>query len=405
MDDPAAALAEYRRVLRPGGTLVAIEGNRFNPVFYVHMTKLLGHEHFSRELLPLACAGQFPDARFGAFEAHYVPWGERLLGLQHVVEERSSASPSATRSSRTTSPSHDAPPREHERALVTSPLPDVRGRLRLGGRRGGLRGRAPLPHRRRHPGARGRRDARSRPAVRSTSATTSTPSSRSTPPTSSSRGGVSYLQRLADADALGGDGAPLVDVAVGGSGYTVIEAARARAPCDRLRPLARGSARREAIRRGRGRRRPRALRLLLGGGAAARIRERRRGPGDRDPRARAGRRRRARRARPRPPAAAAAPGSPSRTSSARSRRCSGLPNRLHDRRLGHLRSLQRDRARPRRQRARAGAARRPVHRPRGEAAPAARRPAAAEDRPASASGRWSERRDLAAAARAAGACS
>jgi SAM-dependent methyltransferase len=46
---------------------------------------------------------------------------------------------------------------------------------------------------------------------------------------------VSYLQRLAEADALGGDGAPLVDVAVGGSGYTVIEAARAGRPaigCD-----------------------------------------------------------------------------------------------------------------------------------------------------------------------------
>src|SRR6185503_11091293 len=45
----------------------------------------------------------------------------------------------------------------------------------------------------------------------------------------------SYLQRLAEADALGGDGAPLVDVAVGGSGYTVIEAARAGRPaigCD-----------------------------------------------------------------------------------------------------------------------------------------------------------------------------
>ena len=87
MENPAAALAEYRRVLRPGGTLVAIEGNRFNPVFYVHMTKLLGHEHFSRGRFHSLVRQQFPNARFGAFEAHYVPWGERLLGLQHVVEE------------------------------------------------------------------------------------------------------------------------------------------------------------------------------------------------------------------------------------------------------------------------------------------------------------------------------
>jgi SAM-dependent methyltransferase len=46
---------------------------------------------------------------------------------------------------------------------------------------------------------------------------------------------VGYLDRLAAARALGGDGAPLVDVGVGGSGYTVIEAARAGRPavgCD-----------------------------------------------------------------------------------------------------------------------------------------------------------------------------
>ena len=87
MDDPRAALAEYRRVLRPGGTLVVIEANRYNPVFYVHMTRALGHEHFPRRRFRELVAERFPDARFGAFEAHYVPWGERLLPLQHLVEE------------------------------------------------------------------------------------------------------------------------------------------------------------------------------------------------------------------------------------------------------------------------------------------------------------------------------
>lgn len=45
----------------------------------------------------------------------------------------------------------------------------------------------------------------------------------------------SYIDRLRAADALGGGGAPLIDVAVGGSGYTVIEAAREGRPsvgCD-----------------------------------------------------------------------------------------------------------------------------------------------------------------------------
>jgi ubiquinone/menaquinone biosynthesis C-methylase UbiE len=87
MDDPRAALGEYRRVLRPGGTLLIIEGNRFNPVFYVHMTRLLGHEHFARKVFRDLVGAEFPAARFGSFEAHYVPWGERLVPLQHVVEE------------------------------------------------------------------------------------------------------------------------------------------------------------------------------------------------------------------------------------------------------------------------------------------------------------------------------
>lgn len=45
----------------------------------------------------------------------------------------------------------------------------------------------------------------------------------------------SYIDRLRAADALGGEGRPLIDVAVGGSGYTVIEAAREGRPavgCD-----------------------------------------------------------------------------------------------------------------------------------------------------------------------------
>lgn len=87
MDDPRAALAEYARVLRRRGTLLVIEGNRFNPVFYVHMTRVLGHEHFSRSCFRKLVAVQFPQARFGALEAHYVPWGDRLLPLQRLVED------------------------------------------------------------------------------------------------------------------------------------------------------------------------------------------------------------------------------------------------------------------------------------------------------------------------------
>ena len=83
----ASALAEYRRVLKPGGVALIVEGNRFNPSFYLHMTLALGHEHFPGRRFRELVRGAFPDARFGAFEAHYVPGLRRLLPLQHMVEE------------------------------------------------------------------------------------------------------------------------------------------------------------------------------------------------------------------------------------------------------------------------------------------------------------------------------
>jgi ubiquinone/menaquinone biosynthesis C-methylase UbiE len=88
MDDPDAAVREYRRVVRPGGAVLIVEGNRFNPIFYPHMTLLLGHEHFSRTRFRSLVASVFPEARFGQFEAHYVPFfGPRLRVVQHGVEE------------------------------------------------------------------------------------------------------------------------------------------------------------------------------------------------------------------------------------------------------------------------------------------------------------------------------
>jgi ubiquinone/menaquinone biosynthesis C-methylase UbiE len=87
MNDPAKALAEYRRVLRAAGTLLVIESNRYNPVFYVHMTRMLGHEHFPRRRFHELIRESFPHAQFRSFEAHYVPAGDWLLPFQHAVEE------------------------------------------------------------------------------------------------------------------------------------------------------------------------------------------------------------------------------------------------------------------------------------------------------------------------------
>jgi ubiquinone/menaquinone biosynthesis C-methylase UbiE len=97
MESPEAALEEYRRVVRPGGSIVIIEGNRYNPLFYLHMTRMLGHEHFTRARFRSLVGAVFGDARFGSFEAHYVPHADRILGVQHAIEQALEYLPGARR--------------------------------------------------------------------------------------------------------------------------------------------------------------------------------------------------------------------------------------------------------------------------------------------------------------------
>jgi ubiquinone/menaquinone biosynthesis C-methylase UbiE len=87
MAAPELALREYRRVLNRDGVALIVEANRYNPLFFPHMTLALGHEHFTRRRFRSLVAAVFPQARFGAFEAHYVPGLRRGLAFQHAVEE------------------------------------------------------------------------------------------------------------------------------------------------------------------------------------------------------------------------------------------------------------------------------------------------------------------------------
>ena len=88
MAAPERALAEYRRVLRPGGTALIVEANRYNPSLFVQMTLVRRHDHFTRTRFRGLVETEFREARFGAFEAHFVPFADLILGLQHTVEER-----------------------------------------------------------------------------------------------------------------------------------------------------------------------------------------------------------------------------------------------------------------------------------------------------------------------------
>jgi ubiquinone/menaquinone biosynthesis C-methylase UbiE len=85
MEQPERAIAEYSRVVKPGGHVLIVEANRYNPVFYPHMTLALGHHHFTRRRFHGLVRSAFSDVRFGAFEAHYVPG--LSARLQHVFEQ------------------------------------------------------------------------------------------------------------------------------------------------------------------------------------------------------------------------------------------------------------------------------------------------------------------------------
>ena len=87
MTRPERALSEYRRVLRPGGRALIVEANRYNPSLYIQMTLIRRHQHFTRKRFHELVRSTFPDAQFGAFEAHYVPGADRLRPIQHGIEE------------------------------------------------------------------------------------------------------------------------------------------------------------------------------------------------------------------------------------------------------------------------------------------------------------------------------
>ncbi len=91
---PERVLREALRVCKPGGMVYVVEGNRFNPLLYVHMTLMLGHQHFRRHAFQSLVRRVFPHARFLHFEAHVYPFDSGIMvGLAHAVEAAIAATP------------------------------------------------------------------------------------------------------------------------------------------------------------------------------------------------------------------------------------------------------------------------------------------------------------------------
>lgn len=69
------ALGNLKSILKPGGWIIVVEGNRYNPIFYPHMVKLEKHDHFKQEYFISLIEDVFIryNKQFYFFEAHYYP--------------------------------------------------------------------------------------------------------------------------------------------------------------------------------------------------------------------------------------------------------------------------------------------------------------------------------------------
>ncbi len=78
------ALRELKRVIKPSGSVVVVEGNRYNPLFYPHMVKIRGHNHFRQSYFKDIILEVFPSVEFKFFEAHVYP--AKLLCVFKIYE-------------------------------------------------------------------------------------------------------------------------------------------------------------------------------------------------------------------------------------------------------------------------------------------------------------------------------
>ena len=84
-----AGLKEVKRVCKKRGFVIIVEGNRYNPLFYPHMVKMLGHEHFPQKYFNKIVLDVFPNAKFKYFEAHLYPRGFiKLFKLYEFIMEK-----------------------------------------------------------------------------------------------------------------------------------------------------------------------------------------------------------------------------------------------------------------------------------------------------------------------------
>jgi len=83
------ALHELKRVSKPGGNIIIVEANRYNPLFYPHMVLMEKHNHFKQSYFIRIIKKVFPQSQFKFFEAHvYPPALNKLFNIYEYIMER-----------------------------------------------------------------------------------------------------------------------------------------------------------------------------------------------------------------------------------------------------------------------------------------------------------------------------
>ena len=88
MTNHELALAEIKRVSKKNGQIILIEANRHNPVFYIHMTMMKGHQHFTRSFFTKLVTRSFTNPVLICAESRVYPEAAMpIIRLLHIAED------------------------------------------------------------------------------------------------------------------------------------------------------------------------------------------------------------------------------------------------------------------------------------------------------------------------------
>ena len=86
--DHVKAFEEILRITKTSGDIICVEANRYNPIFYVHMTLMRGHQHFSKDYFTKLMETYSKHVDFLAVDSRVYPTKtKRLLKLIHYFKD------------------------------------------------------------------------------------------------------------------------------------------------------------------------------------------------------------------------------------------------------------------------------------------------------------------------------